>query len=230
MPLPTLETPTYELILPSTEEKITYRPFLVKEYKVLLTALESDVEEIHRIVNDLISACTFNKLKANELPTFDTEYLFLNIRARSIGEITNLTVKCENCSEKIEVEMDVTKADIEKDAEHTRKIQIDKNVMVEMRYPSFKEMLDIYENFQSEKIVEMLSKCISGVYTEDEYITEFTHEELLNFVNSFSKEQFEKIEKFFLTMPKVSQQIEKECTSCKHLNKVKLEGLQNFFA
>jgi hypothetical protein len=229
MPLPSLETPSYELILPSTGKKIKFRPFLVKEYKILLTALESDAEEITRMVTELVDACTFNKLKIADLASFDIEYLFLNIRAKSIGEVANLTMKCEKCETQMDLEMDVTKAEVTKDKSHTSKIIITNEVGVEMRYPKFEEMLEIYQNFNSDKIVELICSCIKGVYTEKEYFGEFTKEEMIDFVNSFSKEQFEKIEKFFLTMPKVKQVLKSKCNNCGHDNETTLEGIQNFF-
>jgi hypothetical protein len=114
MALPKLETPTYELNLPSTGDKVKYRPFLVKEYKILLTALDADNTEVQRIVNELVDVCTFNKLPMKDLPNFDIEYLFLNIRAKSIGEITNLTLKCNACENDINFEMDLTKAEVKK--------------------------------------------------------------------------------------------------------------------
>lgn len=229
MTLPKLETPTYELILPSTNEVIKFRPFLVKEYKILLTALDSDTEEIHRMVEELVDACTFNKLKINELATFDLEYLFLNIRSKSVGEVANLSLKCEQCETKLEIELDITKATVEKKSEHTNKILVTDTVGIELRYPKLREMIEIYQNVNSDKIVDVLCACIKGVYTDEQYYDTYTREELIEFVNSFSKEQFEKLENFFLTMPKVVQKIEKTCDNCGKHNVVNLEGLQNFF-
>ena len=114
MALPKLETPTYELILPSSREKITFRPFLVKEYKILLTTLDAENTEINRVVTDLVDACTFNKLKLDSLANFDVEYIFLNIRAKSIGEISNLLLNCNNCDNQISLDLDLTKAIVEK--------------------------------------------------------------------------------------------------------------------
>ena len=150
MALPILETPTYELTLPSTDQKVKYRPFLVKEYKILLTALESDGTEIQRIVTDLVDVCTFNKLDVKTLPNFDIEYLFLNIRAKSIGEMTSLNLKCNNCENEITFELDITKAEVKRNPEHTTKIFITDTIGLEMRYPKFEEMAAIYENFKSE--------------------------------------------------------------------------------
>ena len=229
MALPKLETPTYELTLPSSGAKVKYRPFLVKEYKILLTALESDGEEIHRIVTELVDACTFKKLKVDVLPNFDIEYLFLNIRAKSIGEMTNLTLKCTNCESQIDFELDITKATVKKYPNHTNKIQITDKIFMEMKYPKFSEMLDIYQNFKSENIVEMLCACIDAVFDDEQRYDSYTKEELVEFVNTFSKPQYEKLEEFFLTMPRVNQHIEQTCPACGTKNEVTLEGLQNFF-
>jgi hypothetical protein len=229
MALPKLETPTYELILPSSAEKITFRPFLVKEYKILLTTLDAENAEINRVVTELVNACTFNRLKIDTLANFDVEYIFLNIRAKSIGEITNLLLNCNNCDNQISLDLNLTNATVEKSLDHNPRINITDNIIIEMRYPKFEEMINIYQNFKSDIIVEMLSSCIKAVYTEDKVYDDYTKEELLEFVNSFSKNQFEMIENFFLTMPKLVQRIEQDCDKCGTHNTMTLEGLQNFF-
>ena len=229
MALPKLETPSYELILPSTGEKIKYRPFLVKEYKILLTGLESDNEEIHRIITELVDACTYNKLKIDLLSNFDIEYIFLNMRAKSIGETTSLKLQCNTCEKDITFDMDITKAEVKKDPAHTKRISITDKIVLEMRYPKFEEMINIYQNFKSGDVVDMLCKCITSVLTEDQVYDDYTEEELVEFVNGFSKEQFGKLEQFFLTMPKVVQHVEETCPSCGTVNELNLEGLQNFF-
>ena len=229
MALPKLETPIYELTLPSTGEKISFRPFLVKEYKILLTSLDAENAEINRVVSELVDACTFNKLKIDTLANFDIEYIFLNMRAKSIGEITNLLLNCNNCDNQISIDLNLTEATVEKSEGHVSKINLTEDIIVEMRYPKFDEMINIYQNFKSDKIVEMLSDCIKTVYTEDKIYDDYTKEEMLEFVNSFSKSQFELIENFFLTMPKLVQHIEQDCDKCGTHNTMTLEGLQNFF-
>ena len=229
MALPKLETPTYELKLPSTEEKIKYRPFLVKEYKILLTALDSDNQEVYKMVTELVDACTFNKLNVKALPNFDIEYLFIHIRAKSIGENTSLSLECTNCENKISFDLDITKAEVKRTPEHTTQIFITEDIGLEMRYPVFSEIAAIYENFNSEAVVELLCSCIKTVFTKEEQYSDYTKEELIDFVNSFSRPQFEKLEKFFVTMPKISQRVEQVCNKCGTSNEVNLEGLQNFF-
>ena len=230
MALPKLETPSYELILPSTGQKIKYRPFLVKEYKILLTSLDSDTEEIQRVITDLVDVCTYNKLKINEIPSFDIEYIFLNLRAKSIGEKTNLTLECTSCSTKIQFELDLTKAEVKKNPNHSTKLFITDTIGLEMRYPRFDELMNIYKDFKSDNVVELLCMCIKSVFTEEENYDNYTKEEMLEFVNSFSKAQFDILEQFFLTMPKVVQHIEHDCPNCGAKNETNLVGLQNFFA
>jgi T4 bacteriophage base plate protein len=229
MALPKLETPIYELILPSSGDRIKFRPFLVKEYKILLTTLDTENAEINRVVTELVDACTFNKLKIDTLANFDIEYIFLNMRAKSIGEITNLLLNCNNCDNQISLDLDLTKAVVEKSPDHNSKINLTDTIILEMRYPKFDEMINIYQNFKSDRIVELLSSCIKAVYTEEKIYDDYTKEELLEFVNSFSKNQFEMIENFFLTMPKLVQHIEQDCDKCGSHNTMTLEGLQNFF-
>ncbi len=229
MSLPKLETPTFVLKLPSTGEKVKYRPFLVKEYKTLLTALESDDEEILRVVTELVDICTFKTLNVDKLANFDIEYLFLNIRAKSIGETAKLTLTCTNCESPIDFEIDLTKIEVQKNEKHTNRIMINETIGVEMRYPKFEEMVNIYKNFKSDNIVELLCNCIESVYTQEELYTDYTKEELELFVNDFSKQQFDKLEEFMLTMPKIVQHIEQDCPECSTKNQVNLEGLQNFF-
>lgn len=231
MALPKLETPTYELTLPSNNKKVRYRPFLVKEYKVLLTALEADTAEIVRIINELVDICTFNKLKLSELAHFDIEYMFLQIRAKSVSEVANLVIDCD-CGEKIPYDLDITKIEIRNKGEKVNnKIQLADKVGIELRYPKFDEMMEIYESIQNDKIVDMVAKCIVAVYTEQERIDakDTTTEEMQEFLESLTKQQFDKIEQFFVNMPKLVQEVDKTCPSCGTVNNVRLEGIQNFF-
>jgi hypothetical protein len=229
MTLPVLETPTYELTLPSTDKKVKYRPFLVKEYKILLTSIEADVNEISRIVNELVDACTFNKLDIAKLAHFDIEYLFLNIRARSISETADIILTCA-CGNKIEHSMDVTNLKIV-DNKISNKIMLTEATGVMLRYPTFFEMLDIRDNANTIKIVELITNCITGVFTKKEYFDEqsYSKDELNKFVNSFTKAQFDLLEEFFRRIPKLVNHIEKDCPKCGKHNIVDIEGLQNFF-
>jgi hypothetical protein len=230
MALPILETPTYELILPSTNKKVKYRPFLVKEYKILLTTVEADVAEITRIVTELVDNCTFNKLDVAKLAHFDVEYLFLNIRAKSISETADIVINCE-CGTKIDYTLDITNLKVEKDENTTNKVMLTDDIGVMLRYPQFDEMLDIRDNANSARIVELITNCVDAVFTKDDYFdkTSYTNEELNTFVSSFTKKQFDKLEEFFRNIPKIVQHIETDCPNCNKKNIVDLEGLQNFF-
>lgn len=230
MALPILETPSYELILPSTNKKVKYRPFLVKEYKILLTTVEADVSEITRVVTELVDNCTFNKLNISKLAHFDVEYLFLNIRAKSISETADIILNCE-CGTKIDYTLDITTLKVVKNESITNKVLLTEDIGVILRYPQFDEMLSIRDNANSTHIVELITDCIDAVFTKDEYYdkTTYTEDELNTFVSSFTKKQFDKLEEFFRNIPKIVQHIETDCPSCKKTNIVDLEGLQNFF-
>jgi len=228
MTLPILETPTYELILPSTNKKIKYRPFLVKEYKILLTNVGNDSSEVSRIVIELVDNCTFKALDMNKLAHFDIEYLFLNIRAKSISETTELIVNCD-CGEKIEYSMDLTKIEIKKEKDFVNKIMLTDNIGVVMRYPKFDEIIKIQDGISSDKVIELVCDCISAVYTKEEYFDSFTKEEMEIFVNSFTKKQFDLLEEFFRKIPKLVHDISIKCPACGTVNNTKLEGLENFF-
>jgi hypothetical protein len=230
MSLPILQTPTYELTLPSTNKKVKYRPFLVREYKILLTSIEAGATEIARIVTELIDNCTFNKLDMSKLAHFDIEYMFLNIRARSISETADIIINCD-CGTKIEHTIDITNLEIVKEKDLSNKIMLTDEAGVVLRYPRFEEMLDIYDNVNTLKIVDLVTNCIDAVFTKEDYFdsTSYTNEELSNFVNTFTKKQFDLLEEFFRKIPKIVQHVEKDCPSCKKINKVDIEGIQNFF-
>ena len=230
MALPILETPTYELTLPSTNKKVKYRPFLVKEYKILLTNIEADVVEISRVVTELVDNCTFNKLNVDKLPNFDLEYLFLNIRAKSISETADVIITCE-CGNKIDHTIDITNLKVVKKENIDSKIMLTPEVGVILRYPRFEEMLEIYDNLDSANILELVANCIDTVFTKDEYYksSDYSKEDLDKFVNSFTKKQFDLLEEFFRNIPKIVHHIEADCSECGKTNEVDLEGLQNFF-
>jgi len=228
MTLPILETPTYELILPSTNKKVKYRPFLVREYKILLTNVGNDSSEVSRIVIELVDNCTFKALDMNKLAHFDIEYLFLNIRAKSISETTELIINCD-CGEKIEYSMDLTKIKITKEKDFANKIMLTDNIGVVMRYPKFDEIIKIQDNVSSDKVIELVCDCIDSVYTKEEYFDSFTKEEMETFVNSFTKKQFDLLEEFFRKIPKLVHNISIKCPACNTVNNTKLEGLENFF-
>ncbi len=232
MSLPKLNVPTYELTLPSTEQKVKYRPFLVKEHKVLLMLKDSTDDDSINAIQEIVEACTFGTLNAKELPSFDLEYIFLKLREKSLGESTDLLVNC-NCGFKIPYEMNLSTLEVKKDPSHSNKIMLNDTIGVEMQYPKISQTIPIYFNTTEEKVMNMIISSIKAVYTADgEYheVNVDNKEEAIEFVNSMTKEQFDKIENFFVTMPKLVHEIEAKCPSCGEVNHATLEGLQNFFA
>lgn len=238
MPLPTIATPTFELELPSTGKTIEYRPFLVKEEKVLLYALESENQkQITNAVKTVIKNCVQTKgIKIETLPTFDIEYLFLNIRAKSVGEEIELNLICPDDGEtEVPVTINVDDINVRKNPDHDKQIKLDDNIMIEMKYPSLNEF--VKENFDSEnldpeKSFELIASCVDKIYTEEEVweTANCTKKELMDFVEQMNSTQFRKLEQFFVTMPKLSYTIPVKNPVTGVESEVVLEGLASFFA
>jgi len=240
MPLPTIETPTYELKLPSSNKKVKYRPFLVKEEKILIIALESQNQnDITNAVTDVLKKCILTKgIDVDSLPTFDIEYLFLNIRAKSIGEDIKLTVTCPDDREtKVPVTVYVDEIKVIKPKGHTTDIVLDDNMTLRMKYPSLTQFIE--NNFSiddaSESIVnktfKVVADCMDTVYTEEDAweAKDYTPSERLEFIEQLNSKQYKKVEKFFETMPKLSHTIEVVNPNTKKKGSVILEGLADFF-
>ena len=239
MPLPKIATPTYELELPSTEQTIQYRPFLVKEEKVLVIALESeDTKQITTAIKSVIKNCILTKgIKVETLPTFDIEYLFLNIRGKSVGEEIEVNLVCPD-DEETQVSGNINLDDIkvQKNEEHTNQIKIDKSIMMEMRYPSLEQFIKNNFDFDDKSVMdqsfELIASCIDKIYTEDDiWIAEdCTKKEITDFLESMNSSQFKDIEKFFETMPKLSHKVKIKNPNTKVQSEIVLEGLSSFFA
>ncbi len=236
MPLPNIVTPSYELTLPSNGKKISYRHFLVKEEKILILAIESNsLKEISRAIKDILKNCILTKgVKVDQLPTFDIEYLFLNIRARSIGESIELVVTCPDDGEtKVNKTIYIDEIQVKTDDDHNIDIKIDDTYTMRMKYPSLDEFIDENFNFdgQSDNSFEIIASCIDMVFSEDEAweASDCTKKELTQFVEQLNSAQFKKIEQFFETMPQLSHDIEVENPKTKVKSTVKLEGLASFF-
>ena len=238
MPLPTISTPTYELTLPSSNRKIKYRPFLVKEEKILIIAMESqDSKAIARAVKDVISKCILSKgIKVEKLATFDIEYLFLNIRGKSVGEHIEVMVTCPDDG-KTQVPMSINIDDIkvQKDKGHSTDIKLDEQYTLRMKYPSLSEFIKTnFDNVNDMKVddtFDLIAQCIDQVYTEEESWShqECTKKELNDFVESLNSNQFKMVETFFETMPKLSHTINVTNPNTKVDSEIKIEGLQSFF-
>jgi hypothetical protein len=231
MALPKLETPTYELVQPSTGKKIKFRPFLVKEHKILLTMSEAEDEEVIRIVKELVDVCTFKQLNVNNLPHFDIEYIFMMLRAKSIGESVDVVITCNNCSEKYDSSFNIEDLKVENIGKKSNKILLTNNVGVDLSYPKFDEIVKLHNSADVNIIFDLVKKSITGVFNGDQYFEakEQDPKDIEEFLFSLTKEQFEKIEEFFVTSPKVVQVVETDCPKCSHHNTSRIEGLQNFF-
>jgi len=240
MPLPTIATPTYELTLPSTGKKIKYRPFLVKEEKLLILALDSkDQLEITNSVKDVLKKCVLTRgIKIDDLPTFDIEYLFLNIRAKSVGEDINLVVTCPD-DKKTEVPVTIYVDEIEviKSKEHKKDITLDKDMTLRMKYPSLNQFIennfDVEDNPQTtvSKTFQLVADCMETVFTKEDAwdSNDYSPEERMQFIEQLSSKQFKEVEKFFATMPKLSHTIEVTNPNTKKKSSIVLEGLADFF-
>jgi hypothetical protein len=239
MPLPKISTPTYELELPSTGQTIKYRPFLVKEEKLLVLALESeDTKQITNAIKVVIKSCIETKgIKVETLPTFDIEYLFLNIRGKSVGEEIEVNIICPDDEETtVPININVDDIKVEKNPEHSNKIKLDDSIMMEMKYPSLDQFIktnfDISSNNTIDQSFELIASCIGKIFTEDEvWVAEdVTKKELIEFLDQMNTSQFKEIEKFFETMPKLSHKIKIVNPKTKVESEVVLEGLSSFFA
>ena len=240
MPLPKIATPSYELELPSTGKTITYRPFLVKEEKHLVIALESeDTKQITNAIKAVIRACVLTKgIKVEALPTFDIEYLFLNIRGKSVGEDLDVKLICPD-DNKTEVNININLDDIQvnKPEGHSNKIKLDNNLMMELKYPSLNEF--IKNNFDPNEVgtnameqsFDLIGSCINKIYNEDEVwiAADCSKKEINDFLDSMNSNQFKEVETFFETMPKLSHTVKVKNPKTKVESDVVLEGLASFF-
>ena len=238
MPLPIVETQTYELTLPSTDIKVKYRPFLVKEEKILLQAMESQKQnEIVQALKQIVSACTFGSLNVNELPTFDLEYIFLNIRAKSVGEVAKLKVLCPDDNQTYaDVEVDLTEINVQVDDKHNNNIVIDENKKIGMimKYPTLGSIdteMKIDQKVSAKVLFDIIAKSIYQVYEGDKVFnaTDYTKDEMTNFIESLDSKTFLKVQEFYDTMPKLMHEIEVENPKTKVKSKVVLQGLTDFF-
>ena len=238
MPLPKISTPTYELELPSTGKKIKYRPFLVREEKVLILALESeDPTQIANAVKKTLKECIQTRgVKVDDLPTFDIEYLFLNIRGKSVGEAVDLIVTCPDDEETtVPVKIYIDEIGVSKSEDHKTDINLDGKLTLRMKYPSLDQFVSSNFSFGEEESLEqsfeIIASCIDVIFDEDEAwsASDCTKKELLTWMDGLNSSQFKEIEKFFTTMPKLSHTITVTNPKTKVENEVVLEGLQSFF-
>ena len=240
MPLPKINTPTYEMTLPSTGKKIRYRPFLVREEKILIMAMESEnMSDITNAIVQILGECILTEnVKVEDLATFDIEYLFLNVRARSVGETVDVNITCPDDEEtQVEMTIDIDSIKIQKTRGHKNIIKLDDNLSMKLRYPSLKQFVE--SNFETGQIesevgqsLSMITSCIEMIYNSEESweASDYSKKELDEFVEQMNTKQFKEIEKFFTTMPKLSHKIMVKNPNTGVESEVVLEGLAPFFS
>ena len=240
MPLPKINTPTYELELPSTGKKIRYRPFLVREEKILIMALESeDMKQITDAIVQILSDCIQTKsVNVSELSTFDIEYLFLNVRAKSVGETVEVNITCPDDGEtSVQMEIEIDSIKVQKNKDHKNVIKLDENLSMKLKYPSLEQFVE--NNFETNeqtsdvnKSLSMITSCIDMIYDSEESwsAADCTKKELDEFLEQLNTKQFKEIETFFTTMPKLSHTIKVKNPNTKVESEVVLEGLASFFS
>lgn len=237
MALPIInETPKYHLTIPSTKKKVFFRPFLVKEQKILLMALESqDQKTIVRAISDIIDSCVVDHIKPGTLATFDVEYMFTQIRAKSVGETSDISLKCAECEEANEVTIDLSNIKVEVESEPPL-IDLNDQYKLKMKYPSYDSLLDVMpesddEASLSDVLFRLSLVCLHQLMTEEDVINfdEESKEERIKFLDNLNSEQFQSIMTFVQSLPKLTEDVKFKCSSCNHDNEYKLEGLDDFF-
>lgn len=238
MALPINTSPTYTLVIPSTGKEVQYRPFLVKDEKTLLIAQQSEnLEVMINSLKEVIKSCIKTPIDVESLATFDLEYIFTQLRAKSVGEIVELKFKCDTCTDEkavASVNIDLTQLQVSKSPEHSSKIELFEDVGISMKYPTaalIKKMSTLTDTKNMDQIFDVMVECIDFIYTETEvfHSKEQSKEELLEFLNNLTSEQFLKVQKFFETIPKLTKQVEYTCPVCGKKHNKTLEGLASFF-
>ena len=236
MALPIVETPRYELTLPSQETKVQYRPFLVKEEKILYMALESgDEQQMQSATKDILKSVTYNKIDVETLPTFDVEYIFLQVRAKSVGEVAKFKIICPDDKETYgDVEVDLSKVEVQVDDAHSNNVVLDekRKLGVVMKYPNMKVLYSQeFKSLKYEDIISLIIGCVEYIYEgEKNYpVSESTQEELKDFFESLPQEQFGKIRKFFESMPRLRHETKVKNPKTGVESKITFSGLQDFF-
>lgn len=237
MALPVITAPTYELTIPSTKQKVKFRPFLVKEEKALMLAQQSeDATTMLDTLKSVIDACTLGKLEVDKLAMFDIEYIFIQLRAKSVGETTELQFSCKNCNDpkaKMNVTIDLTSVNVQFNDKHSSDILLFADVGVKMKYPSLElinKLKDIKDN-DINSLFEVIVQCIDCIYDADTVhaSADSTRDELMQFINNLTQDQFAKLQNFFETMPKLEKELEFDCPVCKFHHKQIVQGLESFF-
>ena len=243
MALPKLDVPIFTIDLPLTKTKLRYRPFLVKEEKLLLIAMESDDEKtIMDTIKQIINNCCLDDVDTETLPITDLEYFFLHLRARSIGEIVDLQYKCNNkvkddageeveCGNNVKLKVNVLEIEPTFNDKHTNKIELTDKLGIVMKYPNFATIDKVKSNNDVEQILGIIMNCVDYIYDEDSiyYRKDISDEELTEFIENLTQKQFAKVQEFFETVPAIKKELDFKCSKCGYQEKILIEGIQNFF-
>ena len=233
MALPKIATPFYELNVPSNGKTIKYRPFLVKEEKILLMAMESGKDgEVSNALKQIIKNCTDGQVDVEELPMFDIEYIFLQLRTKSVDEVSSVTISCKECREPFRLDLNLNDIKVHfPEKKQDFKIQLTSDVGIIMKYPTMTMVKNVTEGDTESSgfLFDIISTCVESIYDEEQVYNEFSKEEIDDFVDNLPQEQFKKISDFFENMPKLKHDVKFTCPKCKHKNKSTLAGLQDFF-
>jgi hypothetical protein len=242
--LPKIDVPEYECILPSDKRKVKFRPFLVKEQKLLLMATEAtEVKDSVDAMKRVVKNCVIGDINVDELPVFDLEFLFLNLRARSVGEVVKVKYKCNNitgqaedgedkrCDNVVDIDINVLEINPEFGEGHSNKIELSSNLGIVFNYPTFEMVENMTGKSENDVIFDLIIKSINYIYDQDNlyYAKDSTQEELIEFIDGLQQEHLEKIKDFFDTLPKIKKDIKFECKKCGHHEDIAIEGIQNFF-
>lgn len=235
MALPKLnDKPKYELTIPSLQEKVRYRPYLVKEEKVLMMALESQdkTSALHAVV-DTITSCIDAEIDKSKLTLFDIEYMFIMIRSKSVGEVSDLGLKCSSCEKVNDVSVKLDDIEIKRDKEVSKEIQLDENISLTMKYPNFNDVLKFEDNelTDTERTFMLIGKCMESIETEEENILlkDVSDKEIDDFIESLNSQQFAKVREYVENMPRVEKEVKFVCGGCEKENKIILSGIDDFF-
>lgn len=230
--LPKIDTPVYKVKLPSNGKEIDFRPFKVKEQKALLIAMESPEDDaVEATTLSIVQACLFNKVDTKKLPKIDIDYIFIKLREKSIGEQIDLIVTCGECSHQQEYIFDLKTVEVKQHAEHSANIKLSDSMGLVMRLPSFEEVSNLNKDYTVENIYKTVVSCIDQIYDGDAvYLTkDKTFKEIEEWVDDLTQDQYDKLEMFYKTQPSIVSTIEYKCQKCQHNNKIKLEGIEDFF-
>lgn len=241
--LPKIDVPVYTVDLPLSKQKVRYRPFLVKEEKILLMAMESEDEKtIIDSIKQVVNNCCLDEIDINDLPILDLEFFFLNLRSRSVGEVVDLQYKCNNdiknedgtehkCNNLVKLQVNLLDIKPTFEEKHTNKIELSSNLGIVMRYPNFKMLTEIDSENEVDKIIKIIVNCIDYIYDSENiyYKKDIEEKEMVDFIDSMTKEQFQKVQEFFDSIPKIKKNLNFKCNKCGYQEDIEIEGIQNFF-